>query len=197
MKSALAPLGLAAIAAAFAAAGGIGLAQTAPGPRDFKPARVAVVDISEVFENYQKKKDIEGQLEAQIKTEEKQFEEGQEQLKTVNAELKNVQEGGAKHKELVLKKTELEFQLKNRQKEILKEFQEKQFNALKEIRSEITADIEKYAQAMEIDLVLERKVSAEGKGNLQPVHWPIVHYVKPELEITGDIIKRLNAQYRK
>jgi len=164
-------------------------------PRTFKPPRIAVVDIAEVFENYGKKKDIENQLEAQIKAEEEKFREKESELKATLEELKNVQEGTDKHQQLVLKKTKLELGLKTRQKEIFNEFQEKQANALKEIRNEITGEIEKYAVAMEIDLVLEKKVAAEQKGNMRSGHWPIVHYVRPELEITDDITKRLNARY--
>jgi Skp family chaperone for outer membrane proteins len=166
-------------------------------PRTFKPPRIAVVDISDVFENYSKKKDIESQLEAQIKVEEDKFREKENALKATIEELKNVQEGSEKYQQLVLKKTKFELELKNRQKELLNEFQEKQASALKEIKNEITGEIEKYAVAMEIDMVLEKKVAAEGKGNLRSVHWPIVHYVRPELEITDDIVKRLNARYSK
>ncbi len=190
---------LAVSAAAWGLLGGRAGLAADPGqslePRTFKPPRIAVVDISEVFENYGKKKDIESQLEAQIKGEEEKFREKEGELKATLEELKNVQEGTEKHQQLVLKKTKLELELKNRQKEIFNEFQEKQANALKEIRNEITGEIEKYAVAMEIDLVLEKKVAAEQKGNFRSGHWPIVHYVRPELEITDDIIKRLNARY--
>jgi Skp family chaperone for outer membrane proteins len=172
-------------------------AQAPPAPRDFKPARIAVVDIAGVFENYQKKKDIEARLEAEAKVEEKKFQKMDSDFKALIEELKNVQEGSDKHKELTLKKTQLEYEIKNRQKELLKEFQEKQLGALREIRGEIVSDIEKYAASMEIDLVLEKKVPADNQQKIQAVPWVVVHYVKPELEITDDIVKRLNAQYGK
>ena len=63
------------------------------------------------------------------------------------------------------------------------------------MKNEITADIQKYAEGLEIDVVMEKKFTGEQKGDLRSV-WPIVHYVKPELDITADIVKRLNAQYR-
>jgi hypothetical protein len=52
-------------------------------------------------------------------------------------------------------------------------------SALKEIRDEITTDIDKYRTGMGIGIVLEKQVSAEGKAN--SVRWPIVHFVVPEL----------------
>ena len=165
-------------------------------PRGFKPPRVAVVDIAEVFENYQKKKDIEGRFEAEIKVEQAKLDALEAEHKKLVEELKNVQTGSEREKELILKKTQLEYEVKNRQKELFKDFQERQFAALKEIREEIMGDIERYATGMDIDMVLEKKVSAETKGNGPSVHWPIVHYAKPELEITSDVVKRLNAKYR-
>ena len=163
--------------------------------RAFKPTSIAVVNISEIFENYEKKKDIEAKLEAEIKVEEKKFIEKQEELKKSQAELKNVQEGTERHKELTVKGKTLEYELKSWEKELVKIFQEKQMNALKEIRDEITTDIDKYRTGMGIGIVLEKQVSAEGKSN--SVRWPIVHFVTPELEITGEIIKRLNTGYGK
>ena len=162
-------------------------------PRTFKPARIAVVDIAEVFENYTKKKDVEARLEKQVKAEEAKMQEKEKEYKGLLEELKNVEDGTEQHKTLTLKKIELEYQVKNRQKELLKEFQDKQVSALREIRDEITAEITQYATAMDIDLVLEKKISAEGKG--QSINWPVVHFVKPELDITQDIVKRVNAKY--
>jgi Skp family chaperone for outer membrane proteins len=163
--------------------------------RAFKPPSIAVVNISEVFENYEKKKEIEKKLEDEIKAEEKKFNAKQEELKKVQELLKNLQEGSKEHKETTVKGKTLEYELKNWEKELVKQFQDKQMNALKEIRGEITDDIEKYATGMGIGIVLEKQVAAEGKNN--SVRWPIAHYVKPELEITADIIQRLNAGYGK
>ena len=162
-------------------------------PRTFKPARVAVVDIGEVFESYAKKKDVEARLEKEVKAEEAKMQGQEKEYKRLIDELKNVEEGSEQHKTLTLKKIELEYQVKNRQKELLREFQEKQLKALREIRDEITAEINQYAAAMDLDLVLEKKISAEGKG--QAISWPVVHFVKPELEITQEIVKRVNAKY--
>jgi len=167
-------------------------AQNSLMPRAFKPPRVAVVDINEIFENYQKTIDIRSRFEAEMRVKENKFKEEQNILQKLKDELKNVQEGTERHKELTLQIQNKDYDLKNWQKKILKEFQERQINALKEIKDEIVADIERYARGLELDIVFEKQVAA---GQLNQIRWPIVHYVKPELEISGDIIKRLNTQY--
>ncbi len=166
--------------------------QSSLAPRTFKPPRIAVVDISEVFENYQKKIDIEKRFEEEVKAAEEKLGNQQNERTKLEKELKNVQPGSDRHKDLTLRINELDYMLKNRQKELLKEFQEKQMAALTEIRDEIVTDIEKYAVGLDLDIVLEKQVA---QGKMNAVRWPIVHYVKPELEITNDIIKRLNTQY--
>src|SRR2546426_44788 len=165
-------------------------------PRGFKPPRVAVVDIAEVFENYQKKKDIEGRFEAEIKVEQAKLDALEAEHKKLVEELKNVQTGSEREKELILKKTQLEYEVKNRQKELFKDFQERQFAALKEIREEIMGDIERYATGMDIDMVLEKKVSAETKGNGPSVHWPIVHYAKRSEDHTSELQSPCNLVCR-
>ena len=69
---------------------------------------------------------------------------------------------------------------------------------LREIKEEITSEIEIYAQAYDLDLVLEKTVNAEGdpRGGVS-FQWPIVHYAKPEIDITSQIVKRLNERYQK
>ena len=190
----LALLAATAVALSFAS---MGLAQTSGSlaPRDFKPSRIAVVNIADIFENYEKKKDKEKKLLEEAKVEEKKFQDDKSALDKLQEELKNMEVGTPAHKKQTLLIQEKSYELKSRQQELLKAFQEKQMEALKEIRKEITDDIEKYATGLELDLVLEKQVTAESKESA--IHWPIVHYAKPELDITQDIVKRLNTQYGK
>ena len=50
------------------------------------------------------------------------------------------------------------------------------------------------ADGQELDLVLDRTVLAEGENGVG-FRWPIVHYARPEIDITDDLIQRLNASY--
>jgi Skp family chaperone for outer membrane proteins len=168
-----------------------------PEPREFKPVRVAVIDISAVFENYDKKKDVEAKLKKEVEDKEKEFGDKQNELKKLQDQLKTLDEGTPQHRDLTLKVRGMEYEMKNRQKEILKELRTKQMDSLKEIRDEITADIKKYAEGLNLDLVLEKQVVGGAEGDANYFKWPFVHYAKGELDITEDIVKRLNAQYGK
>ncbi len=194
MKTKYQLLAIGATALAVACSGVLG--QITPAPRNFKPPRIAVVDVAEVFEGYAKKKDRETQLEVELKAEEKKHQALIAEYKALVEELKNVEDGTEKHKEVTLKKVNSEYEIKNREKELMKEFEEKHFKFVGEMRGEILKDLESYAASMEIDLVLEKKVVTPGKTPRQGSQWPVVHYVKPELDITQDLIKRLNAQYK-
>jgi len=188
---------LAAIGAATVAIACSGVfGQITPAPRTFKPPRIAVVDVAEVFEGYAKKKDREAQLEVELKAEEKKHLTMMSEYKASIEELKNVEDGSEKHKELTLKKANFEYEIKAREKELMKEFEEKHFKFVAEMRGEILKDLETYAASMDIDMVIEKKVVTPGKTPRQGSQWPIVHYAKPELDITQDLIKRLNAQYK-
>ena len=185
-----------ALALTFAAPSRAG-SQDSLEPRDFKPARIAVVNIYDVFESYEKKKDMENRFVAEADVEKKKLLDQQKEYKKLIEERKNVQEGSERHMELTLKIGEFEYKMKNLEKELFKKFEEKKRLALDEIQKEITAEIKKYAEGLEIDLVLEKQIVAGTGDRTDSIRWPIVHYVKPELEITADIIKRLNAQYGK
>ncbi len=185
---------IAAVALAIACSGVF--AQITQAPRAFKPPRIAVVDVAEAFEGYLKKRDREAQIEAELKAEQEKHEALITEHKALGEELKNVHEGSKRHKELALKKFELEYDVKARESELMKEFEEKHFKFLAEMREEILKDLEKYAVSMDIDMVIEKKVVTPGKNPRQGSLWPVVHYAKPELDVTQDLIRRLNAQYK-
>lgn len=164
--------------------------------RLFQPPRLAVVDISEVFELYDKKRDRQAQFQAQINEAETKRKELEKRYKDILEDLKNLQAGPsklAKERE----KLELELEVKYLSETALKGLRETQFSYLKEIRDEIVAEIKVYAEAMDLDVVIEQKVMGEADGpNANGFSWPIVHFVKPELQITREIADRLNARYK-
>jgi Skp family chaperone for outer membrane proteins len=63
----------------------------------------------------------------------------------------------------------------------------KQAAAHMELREDILKEIRTYAGVKKIDLVIEKNVTAD------EVHWPIVHHARAGLDITAEIIRRLNA----
>jgi len=161
----------------------------------FRPPRTALIDISQVFEAYEKKKELQAQFEADIKGVHDKLKELEKQYKELVEELPNLGPGE--------RKTQLqleEFKLKQRVDELQKtetgRLRETQIKYLKQIRDEITAEIRAYAEAEDLDLVLEAMVVGEMGPEVGQFRWPIAHYVKPELEISNEIARRLNDRYR-
>jgi Skp family chaperone for outer membrane proteins len=178
-------------------AAAVGVTTLAPSVvKEFQPPRLAVVNVNDVFEKYHKKEDVESRLKEEIREAETKFGGLEKELKEVEAELKLLQEGSPKYNENVLKRTELQLALKDMQKAVLEKFQKKQLDAINEIRDEINGEIERYAEGHELDVVLEKRITAEAKG-LPPMNWPIVHFCRPEIEITSEIVNILNSQYKR
>lgn len=165
--------------------------------RSFRPPRTAVVDISEVFDSYLKKQDRQKDLTNESRGIQDKFKALQQKLKEIDADVKLMQPGQARREKL-LDKAKLEIEVKELENKELLQLQQTQVKFLREIKDEITSEIEIYAQAYDLDLVLEKTVNAEGDPRAgMSFQWPIVHYAKPEIDITAQIIKRLNERYQK
>jgi len=158
--------------------------------RLFRPPRVAVVDISAVFEDYGKKKDRQDELQKSTKEVEEKLKDLERRYKDINAEINNLEPGPAKNEKL-LEKVKLEIDVKELKDRELKKLEEIQLRYLQEIRDEISAEIQTFSRSLDLDIVIEKTVAAAREGP----RWPIVHYVKPELDITKEILDRLNARY--
>ncbi len=167
--------------------------------REFAPPRTAVIDIKKVFDAYEKKKVLEGDLLKEAAAAQEKLKNLQTRLKNVEDELKVTQQGTDDYEKLILKRTEIQLEASKLQREKLKEFEDKHKKAVGAIREEIISEIERYATAHQLDLVLENTFSADGTGapNSPSLSWPIVHYVKPEINISEEIIKILNSRYKK
>lgn len=163
--------------------------------REFRPPRTAVVDISDIFDQYEKKKVVEGNLKANVEKAEKEFEAMKKEIDRIEAELKIVQEGSEEHRNLVVRRTDLQFKMRDFQKTTLNNLRSQELDALRVIRDEIVREIERYAKGRELDLVIEKKIAAGNRGE-NPINWPIVHFSRPEIDITAEIIAILNAQYK-
>jgi Skp family chaperone for outer membrane proteins len=158
----------------------------------FKPPRTAVVDISKVFDAYDKKKDREAQFKTEIKGVEDRLKELERKHKAIVAELPNIEQGEkADAKEL--EKLGIELQVRRLKQEEMQRLRKTQIDYLREIREEITEEIQTFARAEGLDLVTEMRVMAEtGDAGIQ---WPIVHFAAPEIDITKEITDRLNSRY--
>jgi Skp family chaperone for outer membrane proteins len=182
----LANLGAAALA-------GMVLAQA--GNQAFRPPRTAVVDIYEVFENYDKKNEVESRLQEEAGKAEAEFKNVENRLRETEEELKLVAEGTPTHDELIVKRTRLQIEIKNLQKSLMVEFQEKHLRAVGQIRDEIATEIERFARSRELDLIVEKRITADANPKGMPaMKWPIVHFARTEIDITDEIVRILNQK---
>ncbi len=161
--------------------------------KHFRPPRTAVVDTFEVIELYKKKEVLELELKAEVEAATREVEALDRRAKTIEAELKIIDEGTPEHRKKVLEKTEIGLQLADLKVKIRRQLEERQMQAIQQIRDEVDDEIRKYAENNDLDLVIEKKIPIEGRG--AKINIPITRFAKPEIEITREIANILNERY--
>ncbi len=161
----------------------------------FQPPRVAVVDISVVFDDYEKTQDLQKSVEKDKDELRKRVEELKIRHEELEAELPTLKANSEQSIAKNLEKTKVELEAQALQKTKLKEFNDKRRTFLAEITGQIRDTIKEYAEAHDIDIVVEHQVKMENES--ARFEWPIIHYAKPELDVTEAITGLLNNKYRR
>ena len=162
----------------------------------FLPPRTAVVDISKIFEEYQKQIDKSGELKAAVEKTTRLLDTLKEGIMIKEEELKSIKQESPTYVKIFSEALELKRKFREAQKKGTADLARQQAGIIKMIRSEISNEIETVATAKELDLVLEKAVTAEvqrGAG----FHWKIIHFSKPEYDITKEVTNRLNQRYKR
>ncbi len=164
------------------------------------PQRIAVVNMEKVFREYYKSKIAEGAIKQQaeiyrshlikmndqLRAMEKEFEvlRDKAQNLAVAEEVRSKAAADAESKAIDIKsqRAGLQSYAADRQKK-MREFE---LSRREEIIADIRNVIQKKAEAGRIDLVLD--IGGRTTSNL-----PAVIYSKPEMDITAEVIKQLNA----
>jgi Skp family chaperone for outer membrane proteins len=189
----LAAAGVAALFLLLLVAGRDALSQAVQG---FLPPRTAVVEINAIFSGFEKKRVREEQLVAQLQDLKGILEKLKQEDKDLELELRQLKEDSEIYLEKLQRKLELQFTAKKLQATELKALEQKQLEFLREIQDEIAKEIAAFARAHNLDLVFDRTVSLQVDASSPPFRWPLVHYSKPELDITQEITKRLNEKHK-
>jgi Skp family chaperone for outer membrane proteins len=163
--------------------------------KKFRAPITTVVDISLVFDGYDKKKDLETTLAKQKEGVQGQLDRLKDEYTQLKTDLEQLEKGSAGYTQKILRKTEIELRILEIQDGDVKVLLEKQGAFLRELRDEIGAEIQAFAKANEIDLVVERRVIAEAEGGTVGIRWPIIHFAAPDLDITDAVLRQLNAKY--
>ena len=162
----------------------------------FLPPRTAVVDISKVFDEYQKQIDKSAELKAAVEKTTRLLDTLKEGITIKEEELKSIKQESPTYVKILSEALELKRKFREAQKKGTADIAKQQTDTIKMIRAEISKEIEMVATARELDLVLEKAVTAElqrGAG----FHWKIVHFSKPEYDITKEVTDRLNLRYKR
>jgi Skp family chaperone for outer membrane proteins len=159
--------------------------------KTFRPARTAVVDRTAVFQGYEKRKDREAELKADSKALDEKFQALEKRLKDLTSELPNF-EAGQRRNEKLVEKYQIELDLKDLKEREVKRLAEKELKYSQEMADDIGSEVNSYSESLQLDMVFEKNLVAPRETQ----RLPLVHYVKPEFEITSEIIARLNARYR-
>ena len=162
----------------------------------FKPPRTAVVDTFEIIDNYKKKELLETRLRAEVEEATREIEIVQTELRQVVAELKILEEGTDDHDRQVLREAGLKLKFKNLNVKNRRKLEASHREAIGSIRKEVKEHIEHFARSNDLDLVVEKKIPFEGRGNAK-INIPIIRFVKPEIEITGEITRILNDRFKR
>ena len=161
----------------------------------FLPPRTAVVDISSVFEQYTKSSDRQDSLEARIEGVKTKAKSLVEQLQVLEEDLKNTARTAPSFAKKMEHQLRLKLDLDNLRSSEGADLEKQLKLFLQEIKVEITTEIERVAKALDLDLVIEKHFRAETGAPGQGFEWPIVHYHKPEYDITSEVVRRLNERY--
>ncbi len=155
--------------------------------------RIAVVETEKVFNEY--KKSIDRKTEVDTKANEL-FEKGRDlkaQKTALQNELEKYEVGSPEYEAEQKKIDDLSTKEKSFEEELRKLYQSRD-SIIQEINLEIIREIRAMASDRGYDVVLEKQLVLKGLSR-QPLSWPLTHYVRPSLDMTTDLIERLNSKY--
>ena len=169
------------------------------------PHKIALIDMAQVFQKYEKFTALRDSLKSEIDASEAKAKQMAAQIQQMEQELKKMQESG-------LKPTSPEFQAKEKafteaaaemqtfRKQAQREFLQREAEMYKTIYLEATTMVKKYAEYQKYTMVLrfnrdDVDASENPQEILQRMNRQVVYH-QPQDDITDQIISYLNRQYQ-
>jgi Skp family chaperone for outer membrane proteins len=156
-------------------------------------ANAAVVDLDAVFEGYRRTSDVTGTLAREAEAARERIQELERRYREVSDELELLRD--PKPEEKLVEAYRLKLRLERATSEAGPDFLRRKVEYAREIHAEIERAVAQMARAHELDLVLPRKLRLELGAN-RSVEVPLVVFHTPELDITSEVMLRLNEAYR-
>ena len=163
----------------------------------FLPPRTAVVDSSQIFIDYRKRVDKEAELKTAIEGIASQLSAATDQYAIKQEQLKSIKRDSPAYLRAITSMVELEQKIAEVKKTRMTIYEERANKPTAEIREEIAREIKIVAASKELDLVVEKAIRTKLLPQAPEFVWPIVHYSKPEYDITKEVTDRLNKRYKR
>jgi len=163
--------------------------------------KIGVVDINEIFDNYDKRTDLDQQLkntEAEFK---KEIESKKKTMIDLNEETQLLDLGSESRNEnmeiLERKNVELEGYAKLAEKQLTKKYKD----AFEKIYEEITKEVNSFGKEKNYSVIIKKEKPNLASNQLSDLQFKIgirtVLYNSSAIDITSNITERINARYQK
>ncbi len=162
----------------------------------FRPPKTGVVDVTQVFGEYEKSVEMRGKLKRDARDIHDRIAELENRAANMLRDLRMIRSRDKQYEKMV-ERYKLELKARQMREIDLPRLAQQGREQVAELQQEIEQQIEMIALANNLELVLEKSVQLELKGESRPLRWPVVHFVVPELDITREVTLRLNEMYRK
>ena len=167
------------------------------------PSRVAVIDMAEVFANYDKFEDVRKQLETEIEASSGRSKELIGQMQTIQKTLQSgtYKQDSPEYVQAAADLNKLQTDLKVEQTNVSRKFMKKEAENYKAIYGEVTEAVALFCKYRGYSMVIRSRkdgvTGSENPGDILQNMNRLVVYNAPEDDITDAIIKYLDGKYSK
>jgi len=155
--------------------------------------KIAVVDLNQAFMAYKQRAVLQKEIDDRKKKMNEELSRIEQKLKNRKSDLETLQPGTDKYRELQYKLIELETLLQVTKRQFELELEKAQRAHMERLLGDLDKVVKDYAREKGIDLVLAKYIASP--RNAGPIF--IALYNKPELDITAQIVERLNRDSEK
>ena len=150
--------------------------------------RIAVLDFHRAFKEYERRDELQRELHDRQKAMNQELAKIEEGLKARQSDLELLQPGTDKYRELQLALIQLETQLQVTKQMFQLELEKTRAAHVQRLLGELDKELTAFAKERNIDLVLAKYAADPRLAS--PLY--IALYNKPEMDITAQILERLN-----
>jgi Skp family chaperone for outer membrane proteins len=176
---------------------GQGTTKTAP---TALPHKVGLVDVGYIFSKYQKFADLKAEWTTDLKQREADLQRSVEALNSKRAQLKELEKGSAGYAELEKEILQTAFELEGAKKQNQLELVRLETKLYHDVYQEIADTVRLYAEGRRYTLILrynreDGPTPTEPQQVMQSMQKLVVYY-QPQDDITAEILRYLNSNYK-